>query len=547
MNKRTLTSLLALTLGWAGSTGTVRYPVTGSGRPDAFARPGQTLTLPGARPIRIPDLPPGRAVLPVRGGIFTGGRVEVSVLPPVAGGVVLANITQPGVQQPRTSVLPDRVQVLLNPGLNPDALARALRHLGTYGRVTWETLPAPASSQAPINTRAVIPPSPCSGTLVEITLSGKMSLEDALNRLLAEDTDVIWYPDPISVAGHPQGLAQALPAPPAPRTPAALQRPRFFYPAKLVSSGISALPALGAGANGQGGAGVTIAVLDTGYSRSLDTLNELPPRRLLPPMNALAPFHQTASFTGYDDFWEGHGTQVAILAAGGQHGTAPQAKVLPIKVCADVAGRATCRTKDVLRGICFALNQVPPSQLVMNLSLGGAVPTDAIHATLKWAESQGAVIVAAGGNQGLNGNPREYPAAFTQTAGTQLGLELLAVESVTPTAVRSSPTIRVAQTWERSTFSTQGNYLNISAPGEALDIGHPYLYSGTSFAAPLVAGAAARVKGANLNVRMGTQGGGVTLPSVTQTITVRAFMLDPARTNSFVQPGAKPMLNLSGY
>lgn len=271
------------------------------------------------------------------------------------------------------------------------------------------------------------------------------------------------------------------------------------------------------------GAGVTIAVLDTGWTPSIDSLNELA-GRVDPPMNALNPFDPVATFRAADtqDFWEGHGTQVAILAAGNQHGVAVQSRVLPIKVCAGGEnGRATCSARDVLRGLCFALNRVSAKNLVINLSLGGRVPTTALHAVLNYAQSRGAVVVAAGGNQGQRNNPKEYPAAFALGTGTQAALPLLAVASLTPQS---------KTTWGYSAFSTRGAYLNISAPGELLDIGHPYLYSGTSFAAPLVAGAAALIKSANA----------AATPQV-----IRAFMLMPAHTRVF--PGLPPLLQLPGY
>ncbi|WP_309570730.1 S8 family serine peptidase [Deinococcus sp.] len=87
---------------------------------------------------------------------------------------------------------------------------------------------------------------------------------------------------------------------------------------------------------------------------------------------------------------------------------------------------------------------------------------------------------------------------------------------------------------------------------ETLDIEHPYLYSGTSFAAPLVAGAAALVKGAGLNLATGSQQNTLSTAVSAQatnntasSVTVKGFMLNPVRIRPF--PSIQPMLDLSKY
>ncbi|WP_192930800.1 S8 family serine peptidase [Deinococcus sp. AJ005] len=519
MKRYTWSSILALalTLGAAGGTGL--SPIAGSSRPDAYARAGQPLILSvpeirgrtvkvGGMTATIEDIAvtvtipssttPGRHTLNFVNAAdnLTLTSREVDVLPP-------ASIA------PLQAVEPGKVQLLVNPRLSvseADALLNSPA-VQAIGKVTTrEVLPAAQSKG-----------SPCGGTLAELKLNPGVSLEVALNALLQIGGNALWYPDPISTYGAPKQVQSTLPGSAASSNAAS----SFHY----IHSPVIPRTALGLGAGSTvlKGKGITIAVLDTGFTSSIDSLNELA-GRTDKAMNALFPFNPQTTFTNAADFWEGHGTQVAILAAGNQHGVATQARVLPIKVCAEGSpGLASCNTRDVLRGLCFALNQVPARKLVINLSLGGPIPINGIHAVLNWATSQGVVVVAAGGNQGQTENLPEFPAAYTQASGSQVGLPMLAVASVTP---------RAPNIWKYSAFSTTGTYLNISAPGEALDIGHPYLYSGTSFAAPLVAGAAALVKGANL----------ANLPPPAA---VRAFMLTSSRVLQ-VQNG-KPMLRLSGY
>ena len=479
---------------FCGSVGlTAAAPVAGSALPDAWGRAGGQVTLSVAEVI-------DRTV--TVGGVTapsTSSQVTITIPPNTAPGrlrvLFVAHKTDQTLTSRDIEVLPPltgspdehRLQLLFNPELSrvqtQGLLDRLLPGVGSVGAL--ETLPA-----------AQAPGSPCGGTLAEVELGAGVALEDALNHLAQQGEGDVWYPDPITRWSAP-ALTQAQSAAPALSS--------FSYaPAPVIPRVM-----LGVSGSGLSGAGVTIAVLDTGLSADLDSRRELtdPQGHLLsrvhPPVNALVPYDPAnlgASLSGAGDFWEGHGTQVAILAAGELSGAAPGASVLPIKVCSPGSGQASCRTRDVLRGLCIALNTVPANRLVLNLSLGGSAPTGAIHAVLNWAAQHGALVVAAGGNQhGLSASadPEEYPAAFARShAPSQVALPLLAVASVSPVKVGGRVPIGAAL-WQLSGFSTRGTYLNLSAPGEALDLGHNQLYSGTSFAAPLVAGAAALARQAN--------------------------------------------------
>lgn len=525
-------------------------PVPGSALPDAWGRAGGQVILTVAevtdRTVTVGGVPASSA----------SSRVTITIPPGTAPGRLRVLFVARKTDQTLTSrdieVLPPpsgspddrRLQLLLDPRLTgaqaQALLTRLLPGLGSLSSL--ETLPT-----------AQAPGSPCGGTLAEVELGAGVALENALNQLAQQGGSDVWYPDPITRWSAP-ALAQA-------QSQAQSQaQTQVTTPASPLSFGYLPAPVvprtmLGTAGSGLSGAGVTIAVLDTGFSSPLDTRHELTDAqgnllsRVQPPVNALLPYDPVnpgASLLGAEDFWEGHGTQVAMLAAGQLSGVAPGASVLPIKVCSPGNAQATCRTKDVLRGLCLALKSVPANRLVLNLSLGGSAPTGAIHAVLNWAAQHGALVVAAGGNQhGLSAtDPEEYPAAFARShAPSQVALPLMAVASVSPVNVGGRVPISGAA-WHLSSFSTRGSYLNLSAPGEALDLGHNQLYSGTSFAAPLVSGAAALARQTNL---------------AASAAAVQAFMLGGNRIelsggaalsslatspSPSLQP---PMLRLSGY
>ena len=254
---------------------------------------------------------------------------------------------------------------------------------------------------------------------------------------------------------------------------------------------LSAIRAEVAFQSGLGGEGVTIAVLDSGVTDN-DEFPELQ-GRLLEGYNA---------FDGSTDTSDNdtHGTPIAFLAAGSTFGVAQEASVLPVKVCDD----NTCFSSDVVKGMCWALDNAPngPEQLVMNLSLGGDNPTEIIEALLSAAIDEGVAVAASGGNEG-NGGPARYPAAHNLDG-------LMAVGSVEQNDNGD---------WTPSIFSTWGTrsnmYINIAAPridldsdglpvsgnlppnGENIDVGRT---TGTSFSTPLVTGTMAVLRGADANL-----------------------------------------------
>lgn len=196
--------------------------------------------------------------------------------------------------------------------------------------------------------------------------------------------------------------------------------------------------------------------------------------------------------TSVDEGW--HGTFVAGLAAAkgnnalGITGTAWNCSLMPVKI-SDINGNITLSA--AVSGIAYAALK---HASVINMSIGttDASAAPVFQAAINSAVSAGCAIVAAAGNSGTD--VPQYPAACT---------DVVAVAATNYSNVRSS-------------FSNWGAYVDIAAPGESMwsciarnyayddystlvfeyyygfDGTHAYMLGdGTSFAAPIVAGAIA--------------------------------------------------------
>jgi thermitase len=151
----------------------------------------------------------------------------------------------------------------------------------------------------------------------------------------------------------------------------------------------------------------------------------------------------------------GHGTEVARIVARESGG----AKLLVIR-----AGSASGAFSDAneAAAIRYAVDR---GARILNLSLGGPRTSAVERSAIRYAIAKNVLVVAAAGDD--YASRPEYPAALLGDAG-------LAVASVLPDG-------------SHAPFSNTGPWVSIAAPGE----------HGTSFAAPLVAAAAARLWRAN--------------------------------------------------
>ncbi|MFV0318134.1 MAG: S8 family serine peptidase [Microthrixaceae bacterium] len=219
------------------------------------------------------------------------------------------------------------------------------------------------------------------------------------------------------------------------------------------------------------GAGIDIAVLDTGVDRTHPDLagHTTTGGSSLGGQGSVVP-----GGGGTDP--HGHGTHVAGIAAAtadnstGIAGVAPDATIIPVRVL-DASGSGF--NVDVAAGITWAADA---GAEVINLSLGGPNQAASVANAIAYATSKGVVVVAAAGNGGVNGAP-QYPGADNRT---------IAVASVDSNLAVS-------------TFSTRGNYVDIAAPGGSILSTVPgALYttkSGTSMATPFISGVVALTLG----------------------------------------------------
>lgn len=174
----------------------------------------------------------------------------------------------------------------------------------------------------------------------------------------------------------------------------------------------------------------------------------------------------------------GHGTAIAGIIAANVHdqrgtaGVAQRVRILPVAVL-DEQGLGT--DQDAAQGIAWAVDQGAD---VINVSLGGQWPSEAMKAAVRYARDNGVVVVAAVGNDGP-GVAVRYPAAYP---------EVIAVGGVDRTGAHLD-------------LSNAGPEVDVAAPGASIlapDLpyrGIPGLdyrtVSGTSFSTAHAAGVAA--------------------------------------------------------
>ncbi len=170
----------------------------------------------------------------------------------------------------------------------------------------------------------------------------------------------------------------------------------------------------------------------------------------------------------------GHGTHVAATAAGTTLGMAANATVVPVRVL-DCTGVGTL--SGIVAGLDYIAADTTRRPAVVNLSLTGSA-NSTIDAAINRLIAAGVTVVVAAGNDAVDGctqSPGRVPAALTVGATTS--------------------------TDAMATYSNWGTCLDLFAPGTSVlsasntDDTATKTLSGTSMAAPHVAGAAALLLG----------------------------------------------------
>jgi len=184
-----------------------------------------------------------------------------------------------------------------------------------------------------------------------------------------------------------------------------------------------------------------------------------------------------------------HGTEVAsaVSAAANNSGVLGVYPGVPL-LNYGLPPNITCGS--AVNGIVAMLRQ---RASVINLSFGSAQQCFSLFRAVEGAFGAGALVVAAGGNEFLQGNPPSYPAAWPH---------VLSVAAIN-------------QSLQPAFFSNANAAIDVAAPGEGVFLDVPAAFdtdgtpdtitlgAGTSFAAPMVAGAAAWVWSARTDLTNG--------------------------------------------
>jgi hypothetical protein len=226
------------------------------------------------------------------------------------------------------------------------------------------------------------------------------------------------------------------------------------------------IPVVGADRAEPPGPSKVLTIIDTGVDLTHEEFLGRPATTALNAQSTSAQFEE-------------HGTAVASAAAAptngvGLVGAYPQA-ALQIWDASPSGDGITAG--DVIQGLDAAIRR---GQGIVNLSLGSQVRNPLLDAMVAVTFGSGTLVVAAAGNGRQNGSPLEYPASLPH---------VLTVGALD-------------QAIQPAYFSSGSQYVDLAAPGVAIPVAIPATYqppekyaffSGTSFAAPIVSGAAAWV------------------------------------------------------
>lgn len=240
------------------------------------------------------------------------------------------------------------------------------------------------------------------------------------------------------------------------------------------------------------GTGVTVYVIDSGL---IPTHTEFASATILPGINYVQVSDPTTecgknlpedtTVNPADTLDQaGHGTAVSSLVVGAMDGVAKDATIVPIRVL-DCDGGG--RTSDVISAVDWIITQHASlgGPAVVNMSFGARASDADLDLATQALLDAGITVVAAAGNENAD--------ACLTSPGRVLG-------AITAAAVTSALAEPVWPDGQGHTYSTNyGTCVDLYAPGARVIVadwrtaaGGAYA-DGTSFSAPLIAGAAAQV------------------------------------------------------
>ena len=223
------------------------------------------------------------------------------------------------------------------------------------------------------------------------------------------------------------------------------------------------LPLDGAYTDRSTGSGVTAYIIDTGITPHTDYSGRLATGRNFMP-------NESSSAT---DDCNGHGTHVAGTVGGATYGLAKDVRLVPVRV---FSCSGSTSTSTIVSAINWVIGDHTTGPAVANMSLGGGASSSLDAATASLVDD-GVITVVAAGNSNNNAcyySPAREPSAITIGATTSSDA--------------------------RASFSNYGSCLDMFAPGQSITStwissaspsNATNTISGTSMAAPHVAGAAA--------------------------------------------------------
>jgi serine protease AprX len=252
------------------------------------------------------------------------------------------------------------------------------------------------------------------------------------------------------------------------------------------------------------GTGVGVAVIDTGIDGGLPDFATANGKNSRVVASAV---DNSDAKTATDTY--GHGTDVAGIIAGnrGQYiGVAPNANLISIKV-SDDAGATT--VLDVIYGLQFAVqHQAQYNIRVVNMSLDSATPqsykTDPLDAAVEAAWMHGLVVVTSAGNRGGDSDAVQYSPANDPYVITVGGVDENGTANPSDDTIASWSSRGTTQDGlqKPDVYAPGAHIVSVLAPNSAfadnncgclVGNGQYIQTSGTSMAAPMIAGLVAAI------------------------------------------------------